>query len=147
MGESSLYADFFFLFDDLAEVALPIRLDGKLLVVKSGMPGSLFCELFSEFSSIIVSRFTKEFLPNINGSCDPSSMLILLCDGAHISGDFLMISISILQLLIGQKNHTLSEAKRKKTIFNDTASESSSKSESGCGSESFYDNEDFTVDM
>ncbi|CAG8818246.1 24953_t:CDS:1, partial [Dentiscutata erythropus] len=46
---------------------------------------------------------------------------------------------------ISRRNHTLSEAKRKKPIFNDTASESSS--ESGFGSESSYDNEDFTVDM
>ncbi|CAG8722016.1 16390_t:CDS:2, partial [Dentiscutata heterogama] len=37
------------------------------------------------------------------------------------------------------------KAKRKKTIFNDTASESSSESESG--SKSSYDNENFTVDM
>ncbi|RIB05263.1 hypothetical protein C2G38_2118786, partial [Gigaspora rosea] len=34
---------------------------------------------------------------------------------------------------------------KEKKIFNDTASESSS--ESGPGSESFYDNEDFTIDM
>ncbi|CAG8469536.1 3613_t:CDS:1 [Scutellospora calospora] len=46
---------------------------------------------------------------------------------------------------ISQRNHTLSEAKRKKTIFNNTTFEFSSKS--GFGSESFYDNEDFTIDI
>ncbi|CAG8784947.1 11550_t:CDS:1, partial [Dentiscutata erythropus] len=46
---------------------------------------------------------------------------------------------------ISWRNRTLSEAKRKKTIFNNTASKSSS--ESGSGSEFSYDNEDFTVDM
>ncbi|CAG8446323.1 10151_t:CDS:2 [Dentiscutata heterogama] len=46
---------------------------------------------------------------------------------------------SIANLDISQRNHILSEAKRKKTIFNNTASESSSESlsssESGSNSE------------
>ncbi|CAG8713967.1 14137_t:CDS:2 [Cetraspora pellucida] len=51
----------------------------------------------------------------------------------------------LANLDISQRNRTLSEAKRKKTIFNNTASES--LSESGSSSESSYDNEDFTIDM
>ena len=51
---------------------------------------------------------------------------------------------------ISQRNRTSCKAKRKKLIFNDTASEtssSSSSSESSSGSESSNDDEDFTVDV
>jgi hypothetical protein len=60
------------------------------------------------------------------------------------------IGLEIIDLIanpnISRRNHTPSEAKRKckdrkKLIFNDTASESSS------GSESSNDDEDFTVDV
>ncbi|CAG8619372.1 9298_t:CDS:1 [Dentiscutata erythropus] len=47
---------------------------------------------------------------------------------------------------ISRRNRTPCKAKRKKLIFNDTASETTSTSESGSSSESFSD-EDFTVDV
>ena len=55
------------------------------------------------------------------------------------------IGLEIIDLIanpnISQRNHTPSEAKRKKKILNDTASESSSSSESS------NDDDDFTVDV
>jgi len=61
------------------------------------------------------------------------------------------IGLKIIDLIanpdISRRNRTPSKAKRKKIFLNDTTSSSSSSPSSGSDSESFYDNEDFTVDM
>ncbi|CAG8510995.1 5748_t:CDS:2 [Acaulospora colombiana] len=54
---------------------------------------------------------------------------------------------SIVNPDISRRNRTPCKAKRKKLIFNDTASESSSSSESGSDSESSNNDEDFTVNV